>query len=320
MTDIAAPSTKLSIVGAGSVGSSLAYAALIRGSANTVALYDLNTAKVDAEVLDLAHGSQYTQSSQIIGGSDISCVAGSDVVVITAGARQKPGQTRLDLAGTNVDILSSLLPQLVEQAPNAIFMLVTNPCDVLTTAALKITGLPRHRILSSGTVLDTSRLRWLVARHIGIAPQSVHAMMVGEHGDTEFALWSSATIGQAPLKDWEDENGHKVFSQELLDNLEHEVTDSAYKIIQGKGATNYAIGVAGARIVEAILRDQKAVLPVSTLLTDYHGISDIALSVPSIVGRNGVERTLSFPMDYEEEGKLHKSAEALLAVQKSLGI
>lgn len=320
MTDIAAPSTKLSIVGAGSVGSSLAYAALIRGSANTVALYDLNTAKVDAEVLDLAHGSQYTQSSQIIGGSDISCVAGSDVVVITAGARQKPGQTRLDLAGTNVDILSSLLPQLVEQAPNAIFMLVTNPCDVLTTAALKITGLPRHRILSSGTVLDTSRLRWLVARHIGIAPQSVHAMMVGEHGDTEFALWSSATIGQAPLKDWEDENGHKVFTQELLDNLEHEVTDSAYKIIQGKGATNYAIGVAGARIVEAILRDQKAVLPVSTLLTDYHGISDIALSVPSIVGRNGVERTLSFPMDYEEEGKLHKSAEALLAVQKSLGI
>lgn len=320
MTDFTATPTKLSIVGAGSVGSSLAYAALIRGSANTVALYDVNTAKVDAEVLDLAHGSQYTQSSQIIGGSDISCVAGSDIVVITAGARQKPGQTRLDLAGTNVDILSSLLPQLLEQAPNAIFMLVTNPCDVLTTAALKITGLPTSRVLSSGTVLDTSRLRWLVGRHIGIAPRSVHAMMVGEHGDTEFALWSSASIGQSPLQDWEDENGVKVFTRELLDELEHEVTGSAYKIIQGKGATNYAIGVAGARIVEAILGDQKAVLPVSTVLTDYHGISDIALSVPSIVGRGGVERTLSFPMDDLEEAKLHKSAEALRAVQDSLGI
>lgn len=319
MTDIAS-TTKLSIVGAGSVGSSLAYASLIRGSANTVALYDLNTEKVDAEVLDLAHGSQYTQASQIIGGSDISCVAGSDIVVITAGARQKPGQSRLDLAGTNVDILGSLMPQLLEQAPNAIYMLVTNPCDVLTTAALKISGLPTHRVLSSGTVLDTSRLRWLVGNKIGISPRSVHAMMVGEHGDTEFALWSSATIGQSPLQDWKDSAGNRVFDREVLDSLEHEVMNSAYKVIQGKGATNYAIGVAGARIVEAILRDQKAVLPVSTLLNNYHGISDIALSVPSIVGRGGVERTLNFPMDEIEEAKLHKSAEALLSVQKSLGI
>lgn len=319
MTDIAS-TTKLSIVGAGSVGSSLAYAALIRGSANTIALYDLNTAKVDAEVLDLGHGSQYMRESQIIGGSDISCVAGSDIVIITAGARQKPGQSRLDLAGTNVDILSSLMPQLLEQAPNAIYMLVTNPCDVLTTAAMKISGLPKNRVLSSGTVLDTSRLRWLVGRKIGLSPRSVHAMMVGEHGVTVFALWSSATIGQAPLTEWEDERGVRVFDQGTLDALEAEVTGSAYKVIQGKGATNYAIGVAGTRIFEAILGDQKAVLPVSTLLDGYHGISGVALSVPSVVGRNGVERTLNFPMNDAEEEKLHKSAEALQSVQNSLGI
>lgn len=319
MTEIGR-TTKLSIVGAGSVGSSLAYAALIRGSANTIALYDVNTAKVDAEVLDLGHGTQYMSDSQIIGGSDISCVAGSDIVIITAGARQKPGQSRLDLAGTNVDILRALLPQLLEQAPDAIFMLVTNPCDVLTTAALQISGLPKNRVLSSGTVLDTSRLRWLVGRKIGISPRSVHAMMVGEHGDTEFALWSSATIGQAPLTQWTDESGVRVFDEATMDALEAEVMGSAYKVIQGKGATNYAIGVAGARIVEAILGDQKAVLPVSTLLSGYHGISDIALSVPSVVGRNGVERTLDFPMNEREEAKLHKSADALLSVQKSLGI
>ena len=319
MSDIAT-TTKLSIVGAGSVGSSLAYAALIRGSANTIALYDLNTAKVDAEVLDLAHGSQYMSQSQIIGGSDVSCVAGSDIVIITAGARQNPGQSRLELAGTNVEILSSLMPQLLEQAPNAIYMLVTNPCDVLTTAAMKISGLPSNRVLSSGTVLDTSRLRWLVGREIGLSPRSVHAMMVGEHGDTEFALWSSATIGQAPLIEWEDEDGRRVFDEVKLDALEAEVTGSAYRVIQGKGATNYAIGVAGARIVEAILGDQKAVLPVSTLLDGYHGISGVALSVPSVVGRNGVERTLTFPMNDREEAKLAKSADALLAVQKSLGI
>ncbi|WP_250505169.1 L-lactate dehydrogenase [Bowdeniella massiliensis] len=314
------PLTKLAVVGAGSVGSSLAYAAAIRGSANTIALYDLNTEKVDAEVLDLAHGTQFFQASHVTGGSDIECVADSDVVVITAGARQKPGQTRIDLAGANVDILSSLLPQLLQQAPNAIYVLVTNPCDILTTAALQISGLPTNRVMSSGTVLDSSRLRWLVGRKVGISPRSVHSLMIGEHGDTEFALWSSATIGQAPLRDWTDEQGRRVFTPELLDELEHEVTDAAYRIIKGKGATNYAIGIAGARIVEALLGDHHAVLPVSTMLDNYRGISGVALSVPSVVGRRGVERTIEFPFDEREDRLLHKSAEALLAVQRSLGL
>ncbi|OKL54969.1 L-lactate dehydrogenase [Bowdeniella nasicola] len=314
------PLTKLAVIGAGSVGTSLAYAAAIRGSANTVAIYDVNREKVEAEVLDLSHGTQFFQAAHIRGGADIECVRDADVVVITAGARQKPGQTRIDLAGTNIDILSDLLPKLLQQAPNAIYMLVTNPCDILTTAALQISGLPRSRVLSSGTVLDSSRLRWLVGRKVGISPRSVHSMMIGEHGDTEFALWSSATIGQAPLLQWCDNDGNKVFTPEILDELEHEVTDAAYRIIKGKGATNYAIGVAGARIVEALFGDHHAVLPVSTMLDGYRGISGVALSVPSVVGRKGVERTIEFPFDEREDALFHKSAEALLAVQRSLGI
>ncbi len=194
-----ARSTKLTIVGAGSVGTSLAYAALIRNSAREIVLYDIARAKAEAEVLDLAHGTPFTGSSSITGGDDIGLVAGSDVVVITAGAKQEPGQTRLELAGVNVGILETMLPQLVALAPDAVFILVTNPCDVLTAVAERITDLPAGRIFSSGTVLDSARLRWLVAEVAQVAPQSVHALIVGEHGDTEFPLWSTATIGQTPL-------------------------------------------------------------------------------------------------------------------------
>ncbi|WP_058234551.1 L-lactate dehydrogenase [Devriesea agamarum] len=313
-------STKLAVIGAGSVGSSLAYASLIRGAARTVALYDLNTAKVNAEVLDLAHGTQFMSGSRVIGGDDIECVHDADVVVITAGARQKPGQSRLDLAGANVAILRSLMPQLLEQAPDAIYVLVTNPCDVLTAAAVKISGLPPSRVMSSGTVLDSSRLRWLIGTRIGVAPSSVHAMIVGEHGDSEFGLWSSASIGQVPLTQWTDENGEQVFTPEALEELGHKVSGAAYRVIEGKGATNYAIGVTGTRIVQAILGDQHAVLPVSTVLDDYHGVSGVAMSVPSIVSRDGVVRTLDFPMDDAEHARFIRSAETLREVHRQLGI
>src|SRR5680860_872647 len=191
--------SKLTIVGAGSVGASAAYAALIRGSARQIALYDIATKKVDAEVLDLAHGTQFTGSSQIIGGSDISVAAGSHVVVITAGAKQNPGQTRLELADVNARMLGTLIPQLVEVAPNAIYVIVTNPCDVLTVLAQEQSGLPPERIFASGTVLDTSRLRWKLAERAGVSPSSVHASIIGEHGDSEFPLWSRATIGGVPV-------------------------------------------------------------------------------------------------------------------------
>ncbi len=303
----ATENSRLAIIGAGAVGSSLAYASLIRGSAREVVLYDIDAPRAEAEVLDLAHGTPFVGSSTISGGGDLDAVAGAHVVVITAGAKQHPGQSRLDLAATNVGILRSLMPQLIERAPNAVYMLVTNPCDVLAVAAQRFSGLDPARVFSSGTVLDSSRLRWRLAERLGVAASSVHAMIIGEHGDSEFALWSQARIGPIPIREWADEAGARM-SVEELDTLADEVKHAAYAVIAGKGATNYAIGLSGARIVEAILNDEGAILPVSSVLTDYHGVSGVALSVPSIVDAQGVSRVIDVPLSAEEERGLHASA------------
>lgn len=309
--------SKLTVVGAGSVGSSTAYAALIRGSARHIALYDIATEKVDAEVLDLAHGTQFTGTSDITGGSDISVVEGSHVVVITAGAKQRPGQTRIELAGTNAGILKKMMPQLLEVAPHAIYVIVTNPCDVLTVLAQEATGLPPERIFASGTVLDTSRLRWRLAQRAGVSSSSVHAYIVGEHGDTEFPLWSRATIGTVPILDWETE-GHPRMTIDELDEIAVDVRDAAYKVIQGKGATNYAIGLSSARIVEAILHDEHAVMPVSTVLHGFHGVDGVALSVPSIVSASGAVPIPETTFDPGERALLRRSADALREVATTL--
>ena len=309
--------SKVTVVGAGSVGSSVAYAALIRGSARHVALYDINTAKVDAEVLDLAHGTLFTGTSDITGGSDISVAAGSHVVVITAGAKQNPGQSRIELAGVNAGILRKMLPQLLEVAPDAVYVIVTNPCDVLTVLAQEETGLPPERLFASGTVLDTSRLRWKLAQRAGVATSSVHAHIIGEHGDTEFALWSHAMIGTVPILDWESE-GHPRMTVDELDAITVDVRDAAYKVIQGRGATNYAIGLSSARIIEAILSDEHAVLPVSTVLKDFHGIDGVALSVPSIVNSRGAFPIRETPFSLNELALLRRSADALREVATSL--
>lgn len=309
--------SKVTIVGAGSVGSSAAYAALIRGSARHVALYDIATAKAEAEVLDLAHGTQFTGTSDIVGGSDISVVEGSHVVVITAGAKQNPGQTRIELAGVNAGIMKKMMPQLLEVAPNAVYVIVTNPCDVLTVLAQEDTGLPDERIFASGTVLDTSRLRWKLAERAGVATSSVHAYIVGEHGDTEFPLWSKATIGTVPILEWVTPAGDRMTVDEL-DQIAIDVRDAAYKVIQGKGATNYAIGLSSARIVEAILGDEHAVMPVSTVLRDFHGVDGVALSVPSVVSASGavpIRETQFAPNELE---LFHRSAAALRDVADSL--
>ncbi|QNA92752.1 MULTISPECIES: L-lactate dehydrogenase [unclassified Microbacterium] len=309
--------SKLTVVGAGSVGSSVAYAALIRGSARHVALYDIATEKVDAEVLDLAHGTQFTGSSDIVGGSDIAVAAGSHVVVITAGAKQKPGQTRIELAEVNAGIIRGMMPQLLEVAPNAVYVIVTNPCDVLTVIAQEETGLPPERIFASGTVLDTSRLRWKLGERAGVSTASVHAYIVGEHGDTEFPLWSRATIGTVPILEWETP-GHPRFTLDELDDIAVDVRDAAYKVILGKGATNYAIGLSSARIVEAILGDEHAVMPVSTVLRDFHGLDGVALSVPSIVSAQGAVPIRNTSFSDQELALLRQSADALTAAAASL--
>ncbi|MEL5990751.1 L-lactate dehydrogenase [Microbacterium phosphatis] len=303
---------KITVVGAGAVGAATAYASLIRGAARHVALYDINAAKVEAEVLDLAHGSLFTGTSDITGSADVAVTEGSHVVIVTAGAAQQPGQTRLQLVGTNARIFSKMIPELVEASPNAVFVIVSNPCDVLTVLAQEQTGLPPERLFASGTVLDTSRLRWRLAERAGVAASSVHANIAGEHGDSQFPMWSTATIGTVPLLDWRPENG-EPFTIEELDTLAYEVAHAAYKVIEGKGATNYAIGLSATRIAEAVLRDEHAVMPVSTVLNDYHGLSDVALSVPHIVGSTGATPILEAPFSEAELALLHQSADAIKA-------
>lgn len=311
-------STKVSVVGAGAVGATLAYATLVRGVAPEVAIYDINKAKVEAEALDIGHGIEFMPMGAVTGSDDIQVCAGSDVIVVTAGAKQQPGQSRIELAGTTIGLMKKIVPGLLEVAPDAIYVMVTNPVDVVTYVSLKISGLPPSQMFGSGTVLDSSRLRYLLALKTGVAVQNVHAYMVGEHGDTEFPIWSSASIASIPLKDWTKVGPTSLTSADR-EAIAKDVVNAAYKIIAGKGATNYAVALAGARILEAVLRNEHRVLPVSSLVQDYAGISDVCLSVPSIVGRQGFEGTLEIPMDDFEAARLVASAEHIRSVAAKFG-
>nr|WP_108872114.1 L-lactate dehydrogenase [Tessaracoccus timonensis] len=297
---------KVSIVGAGAVGSSLAYAALMAGVAHRVVLQDVNEAKVHAEALDLAPGSQFFPEASIQGSSDVAATEGSDVVVVTAGAKQKPGQTRLDLAESTVRLMTKVIPPLVERSPDAVFLLVTNPVDVTTQVALDISGLPPERVIGSGTVLDSSRLRQLLAAECEVAVSNVHAYVCGEHGDTEIPLWTSSSIGGVPLLDWERATGRLGAAKR--DEIASRVVNAVYEVIAGKGATNYAIGLAGTRILQAILRDEHAVLPVSRQLDGWYGMSGMCMSVPTVVSASGAGRQLELPLSDDELTALRASA------------
>ena len=318
--------TKIAVVGAGSVGATIAYAAMIRGAAKQIVLYDVNAAKVRAEVLDLNHGLQFAPMARIEGSADVQVCAGADVVVVTAGAKQKPGQTRMDLAAANADICRKMLPDLLRVAPDAAFLLVTNPVDVMTYVALKLTGLPAKRVFGSGTVLDSSRFRYLIAGRLKVAVQSVHAYIAGEHGDSEIPLWSTASVANVPLHQWAVQGHGKLTVRDRTEIFE-DVKTAAYQIIEGKGATNYAIGLATTKILEAVLHDEQRVLPVSSLLTDWRpigrpdaeAITDVCLSVPSIVDRGGVDAALSVPMNDAEQAGLRASAERIREAARALG-
>ena len=307
---------KIGIVGAGSVGATIAYACMVRGVGKHISLFDIAKVKVEAEILDLNHGLMFVPEARVDGSDDIAVLEGSDVVVITAGAKQKPGQTRMDLAETNTSICRKLIPSLLRVAPDAVLLMVTNPVDVLTYAALKLSGLETGRVLGSGTVLDSSRFRFLLAQHCQVAVQNVHAYIAGEHGDSEIPLWSSASIGNIPLRDW-DRPGRLTDKERIA--IFESVRTSADRVIAGKGATNYAIGLAVSSILQAILWDEGRVLPVSSLLDDYRGLNDVCLSMPSIVNRRGVDSILPVPLSEEEERGLQVSADAIRQVVRSLG-
>lgn len=310
--------TKVSIVGAGAVGTSIAYACLIRGSAGALALYDIGLDKVRAEVLDLNHGAQFVPPASVSGSDDVAVTAGSDIVVITAGAKQRPEQSRLELAEANVAMARDVVPRLLEQSPDAVVLMVTNPVDVVTYAAQRAAQVEPRRVFGSGTVLDSSRLRFLLAQHVGVAVGNVHAYVVGEHGDSEIPLWSGARVGGVPLADFAV--GERPLDRAARDTIAREVVESAYEIIRGKGATSLAIGLAAARIVEAVLKDERRVLPVSSLLTGRAGLDDVCLSLPSVVGRGGVLAVLDTPVDEAERVGLQRSADAVRSVARSLGL
>ena len=307
----ARPTAKVAVIGAGAVGATLAYAVLTRGAARELVLHDIDAAKVRAQALDLAHGIQFMPMAHVVGTDDLDACAGSDVVVVTAGAKQQPGQSRLDLAARTVGLMRTLMPRLAAIAPDAVYLMVTNPVDVVTYAALRYSGLPRAQVIGSGTVLDSSRFRLLVAQHVGVAVQNVHAYVVGEHGDTAVPLWSSATVGGVPVLDLELLDGRPPLTAADRDAIGHDVVHAAYEIIAGKGATSYAIGMAGSRIVEAVVNDEHRVMPVSSLVRDYRGIGDVCLSVPTVVSHAGAGTLLPTPMSDAELEALRRSADAL---------
>ncbi len=309
---------KIAIIGAGSVGATIAYACLIRGVGKSIALYDVNAAKVEAEVLDLNHGLQFVPMATLEGSSDLEICRGVNIVVITAGAKQKPGQSRMDLAAANTAICRDLIPKILAVAPDAILLMVTNPVDVITYVTLKLSSLPRNRVLGSGTVLDSSRFRFLIARRLKVAVQNVHAYIAGEHGDSEIPLWSSAHVGNIPLHEWAVPGHGKLTVRDRTEIFQN-VKTAAQQVIAGKGATNYAIGLATARILEALLHDENRVLPVSSLLENYHDISGVCLSVPCIVNHTGVEAPLPVPLNANELAGLQNSAETIKQAIASLG-
>lgn len=312
-------SNKVSIVGMGSVGTAIAYACLIRGSAGALALYDINAKKVRAELLDLNHGSQFVPYCPIIGSDDVAVTAGSKIVIVTAGAKQDEGQTRLDLATTNVAMAQSLTPQLLEQSPEAIIVFVTNPVDVVTYAAIATVGTDEGRIFGSGTVLDSSRFRYLIAERADLAIANVHGFIVGEHGDSQIPLWSSVSIGGVPAENFRID-GDVVFDESTRTGISAAVVNAAYEVITGKGATSLAIGLSTARIIEAILGDQHRVLPVSTVQHGAYEISDVCLSLPTVVTAAGTGQVLEVPLSVSELLSLQASAATLKQAQAELAL
>jgi L-lactate dehydrogenase len=310
---------KVAIIGAGNVGSTFAFSLMISGLAREIALIDRNEIKARGECMDLNHGLSLAHPTKIYSSGYEGC-RDADIVVITAGAKQKPGQTRMDLIQANTEIFKEIIPKITKYGRNAILLVVSNPVDVLTYVTLKISGFPPHKVVGSGTVLDTSRFRYLISEHCGVDPRNVHAYIIGEHGDTELPVWSNANIGGMILAKYCpmcSRHDHCDRKKELAEIFE-EVKSSAYKIIEAKGATYYAIALALVRIVEAMLRDENSVLPVSTLINDYYGADDICLSIPSLVNRNGVERFLNLELSTEEQKQFRHSANTLKEAIKNI--
>lgn len=306
---------KVAIVGCGFVGSSSAFALMQSGLFSEVALIDADQARAEGEALDISHGAPFVGNVRVY-AADYDDVMDAAVIVITAGAAQRPGETRLDLVNKNVGILRSILAEITARDYQGILLLVANPVDILTTAAVRLSGLPENRVFGSGTVLDTARLKTELGRHLDVDARSIHSYIIGEHGDSELVAWSSANVSGVPLHDFCEMRGHYDHETAMREIAEN-VKNSAYEIIAKKRATYYGIAMSVVRICRAIVMNEQTILPVSSMMHGAYGIEGIALSMPAIVGENGVETQVPIVLSEEEQAALLASAEALQAVAAS---
>lgn len=307
---------KAVMIGCGFVGSAAVFSLMESGLFTEIVLIDVDHTKAEGEAMDISHGIPFGKPMKIYAGT-YDDIVGAEIIIITAGANQKPGETRLDLVHKNVAIYKHIIPEISKRNFQGILLIVSNPVDILTYVAIKLSGLPENHVIGSGTVLDTARLKYQTGELLGVDSRSVHAFIIGEHGDSEIAAWSSANISGIPIDDFCEMRGHYSHDKEM-DIIGDKVKNSAYEIIKRKQATYYGIAVSIRRICEVILRDEKSILPVSNMMHGEYGIEDIALSFPAIVGKNGIETKVPISLDEDEVNALIKSSELLKDIMKSV--
>jgi len=310
---------KIAIIGAGKVGSTFAFSLMISGIAREIVLIDKNESLAIGECMDLNDAISFVHPTKIYAAGYEGC-KDADIVVITAGANQKPDQTRTDLVQKNVEIFKEIIPSITRYTTTAILLVVTNPVDILTYVTLKLSGFPSNKVLGSGTVLDTARLKYMISEYAKVDSANIHAYIIGEHGDTELPVWSNATIGGMDVEEYCSDYGQPGNIKEELKELFEKVRNSAYEIIKLKGATNYSIALALVKITRSILRNENSILPVSTLITDYYGINDVCISIPSIVNKNGVEQYVRLELSDEELELFKHSANTLKKFIQSIDL
>ena len=309
---------KAAMIGCGFVGSASAFALMQSGLFSELVLIDANHDKAEGEAMDIAHGLPFAGQMKIYAG-DYDDIVDAAVIIVTAGAAQKPGETRLDLVNKNVNIFKSIIPEIAKRNYKGILLIVANPVDILTYTAVKLSGLPENRVIGSGTVLDTARLKYALGEHLEVDSRSVHSFIIGEHGDSEIDAWSSTNVSGIPVNDFCELRGH-FNHEEAMHRIADDVKNSAYDIIEKKGATYYGIAMSVKRICECIMRDEKSILPISSMMHGEYGISDICLSMPTVVGREGVETRVPIQLNEQEESALSASAEQLSKVAAQLDL
>ncbi|MBP3339834.1 MAG: L-lactate dehydrogenase [Lachnospiraceae bacterium] len=309
---------KAVMIGCGYVGSAAVFSLMESGLFSEIAMIDADMAKAEGEAMDISHGIPFVKHMKIYAGT-YDDVKDAAIVIITAGANQKPDETRLDLVHKNVSIYKTIIPEITKRDFSGILLVVSNPVDILTYVTVKLSGLPENRVIGSGTVLDTARLKYEVAEQLHVDSRSVHAFIIGEHGDSEIAAWSSANVSGIEIEDFCEMRGHED-TEESTNEMAEKVKNSAYEIIKRKRATYYGVAVAIRRICEAIVRDEKSILPVSTIMHGEYGINDVALSMPVIVGKNGTETKVPISLDEDEKIDLKKSADILKGILKEISL